>query len=205
MPLKFLLRKGEALIIENMKFPDYSLSDSLEFVKPLVYTNFSSINKDQFAKLRGFNPYGGAFNLRLSSARLWGLISDGNPFNATLLSKSIFNSTDNADKFKKIFITSKSFDLFNKLSRDLNLLPSNSDISRVLHYALDQKTLRKIKNIITDIRIHANNFSPNEENYIQTKDLKLQLKGVKIDVEESRESLLAAIKLLESRLDLFRI
>ena len=37
------------------------------------------------------------------------------------------------------------------------------------------------------------------------EDLKLQLRGISIDVEESRESLLAAIKLLESRLDLFRI
>jgi len=31
------------------------------------------------------------------------------------------------------------------------------------------------------------------------------MSGVKLEVEESKESLLAAIKLLESRLDLFRV
>ena len=46
---------------------------------------------------------------------------------------------------------------------------------------------------------------PDKENYAQSKDLKLQLNGINIDVEESRESILAAIKLLESRLDLFRV
>ena len=35
--------------------------------------------------------------------------------------------------------------------------------------------------------------------------VKLEMSGVKLEVEESKESLLAAIKLLESRLDLFRV
>ena len=64
---------------------------------------------------------------------------------------------------------------------------------------------QKIRNIIIDIRLHVNKFSPEKDTYNHSKDLKLQLRGISIDVEESRESLLAAIKLLESRLDLFRI
>ena len=108
-------------------------------------------------------------------------------------------------KLKKIYQTSKNFNVFNKLSRDLNINPSINDISRLLGDKYDNKILRKIKNIIIDIRLHSNNFSPTNENFIQTTDLKLQLNGINIDVEESRESILAAIKLLESRLDLFRI
>jgi ribosome-associated translation inhibitor RaiA len=87
----------------------------------------------------------------------------------------------------------------------LNLNPSLDDISRLLSDRHDNKVLRKIRNIIIDIRLHSNNFSPEKEKFNQSKDLRLQLNGIDIDVEESRESILAAIKLLEARLDLFRI
>ena len=205
MPLKFLHIKRRAMIIENMKLPEYSLSESLKFIEPIVFSNLSSINKDHFAKLRSFNPSGGAFNLRLSSSRLWGLVTDGNPFKPTSLAREILLHNEKDIKLKKIYQTSKNFNVFNKLSRDLNINPSINDISRLLGDKYDNKILRKIKNIIIDIRLHSNNFSPTNENFIQTTDLKLQLNGINIDVEESRESILAAIKLLESRLDLFRI
>ena len=104
-----------------------------------------------------------------------------------------------------MYLTSQNFFVLNKLSRDLNLNPSLNDISRLISDDHDNKVLKKIKNIIIDIRFHANNFYPDKENYAQSKDLKLQLNGINIDVEESRESILAAIKLLESRLDLFRV
>lgn len=203
--LKFLNIKRGLMIIENMKLPEYSLSESLKFVEPLVFSNLSSISKDHFAKLRSYNPLGGAFNLRLSSARLWGLITDGNPFKSTSLATQILLSSDNKDKLKKMYLTSQNFFVLNKLSRDLNLNPSLNDISRLISDDHDNKVLKKIKNIIIDIRFHANNFYPDKENYAQSKDLKLQLNGINIDVEESRESILAAIKLLESRLDLFRV
>ncbi len=193
------------MIIENMKLPEYSLSESLKFVEPIVFSNLSSITKDHFAKLRSFTSSGGAFNLRLSSSRLWGLITDGNPFKATPLARQILLTDDKDLKSDKIFQTSKNFNIFNKLSRDLNLNPSIYDISRLLSGQYDNKTLRKIKNIIIDLRFHSNNFLPLSDNLPHTKDLKLQLNGVNIDVEESRESILAAIKLLESRLDLFRL
>ena len=205
MLLKFLLIKRRPMIIENMKLPEYSLSESLEFVETIVFSNLSSITKDHFAKLRGFNASGGAFNLRLSSSRLWGLITDGNPFKPTSLANQIILSTNNQDKIKRLYQTSRNFNVFNKLSRDLNLNPSLNDISRLVSENHDNKVLRKIRNIIFDIRLHSNNFSPENENFNQSKDLKLQLSGIDLDVEESRESILAAIKLLESRLDLFRI
>lgn len=193
------------MIIENMKLPEYSLSESLKFVEPIVFSNLSSITKDHFAKLRSFNSSGGAFNLRLSSSRLWGLITDGNPFKPTALARQILLSTDTQDTFNRLLQTSRNFIVFNRLSRDLNLNPSLDDISRLLSDRHDNKVLRKIRNIIIDIRLHSNNFSPEKEKFNQSKDLRLQLNGIDIDVEESRESILAAIKLLEARLDLFRI
>jgi hypothetical protein len=193
------------MIIENMKLPEYSLSESLKFVEPIVFSNLSSITKDHFAKLRSFNSSGGAFNLRLSSSRLWGLITDGNPFKPTALARQILLSTDTQDRFNRLHQTSRNFIVFNRLSRDLNLNPSLDDISRLLSDRHDNKVLRKIRNIIIDIRLHSNNFSPEKEKFNQSKDLRLQLNGIDIDVEESRESILAAIKLLEARLDLFRI
>ena len=45
----------------------------------------------------------------------------------------------------------------------------------------------------------------NNKQILETKEIKLELSGVSIEIEESKESLLAAIKLLESRLDLFRV
>lgn len=193
------------MIIENMKLPEYSLSESLKFVEPIVFSNLSSITKDHFAKLRSFNSSGGAFNLRLSSSRLWGLITDGNPFKPTALARQILLSADTQDKFNRLHQTSRNFIVFNKLSRDLNLNPSLDDISRLLSDKHANKVLRKIRNIIIDIRLHSNNFSPEKEKFNQSRDLRLQLNGIDIDVEESRESILAAIKLLEARLDLFRI
>tara|TARA_Y100000768_G_scaffold389035_1_gene391034 strand:+ start:17285 stop:17866 length:582 start_codon:yes stop_codon:yes gene_type:complete len=193
------------MIIENMKLPEYSLTESIKFIEPVVFSNLSSITKDHFAKLRSFNASGGAFNLRLSSARLWGLITDGNPFKPTSLAKQIILSSDTQQKINLLYETSRNFMVFNKLSRDLNLNPSLFDISRLISENHDNKVLRKIRNIIIDIRLHVNKFSPEKDTYNHSKDLKLQLRGISIDVEESRESLLAAIKLLESRLDLFRI
>ena len=46
MPLKFLHIKRRTMIIENMKLPEYSLSESLKFIEPIVFSNLSSINKD---------------------------------------------------------------------------------------------------------------------------------------------------------------
>ncbi len=56
-----------------------------------------------------------------------------------------------------------------------------------------------------DIRLHKSNYISEDIEFIQSKDIKLEMSGVKLEVEESKESLLAAIKLLESRLDLFRV
>ena len=112
------------MIIENMKLPEYSLTESIKFIEPVVFSNLSSITKDHFAKLRSFNASGGAFNLRLSSARLWGLITDGNPFKPTSLAKQIILSSDTQQKINLLYETSRNFMVFNKLSRDLNLNPS---------------------------------------------------------------------------------
>ena len=194
------------MIIDDIKIPDYYLSQSIDFIKPIAFSNISSINKFQFANLRGFNPTGGAFNLRLSSARLWGLISDGNPLSVTSLGILVSKSENNKDKFEVLSDTSKNFKLLNRLSRDLSLSPTLNEISRLLNNDLENKLLRKLKNIILDIRLHKSNISNSiEEKFIESKDLKLQMSGIKIEVEESKESLLAAIKLLESRLDLFRV
>ena len=194
------------MIIDDIKIPDYSLSQSIDFIKPIAFSNISSINKFQFANLRGFNPTGGAFNLRLASARLWGLISDGNPLSVTSLGILVSKSENNKDKFEVLSDTSKNFKLLNRLYRDLSLSPTLNEISRLLNNDLENKLLRKLKNIILDIRLHKSNISNSiEEKFIESKDLKLQMSGIKIEVEESKESLLAAIKLLESRLDLFRV
>ena len=83
--------------LENYKIPDYSLSESIKFIEPIAFSGFSSINKFQYANLRGYNASGGAYNLRLSSARLWGLISDGNPFSMTAPSDKIFNAKSETD------------------------------------------------------------------------------------------------------------
>tara|TARA_B110000263_G_scaffold27191_1_gene20723 strand:- start:17559 stop:18143 length:585 start_codon:yes stop_codon:yes gene_type:complete len=194
------------MIIDDEKIPDYTLSQSIDFIKPIVFSNFSSINKFQFANLRGFNPTGGAFNLRLSSSRLWGLVSDRNPLSVTSLGKLVSTSDNNNNKFEILFNTSKNFKLLNRLSRDLGISPTLNEISRLLNSNLDNKLLRKLKNIILDIRLHKSNITNSiDEKFIDSKDLKLQMSGIKIEVEESKESLLAAIKLLESRLDLFRV
>jgi hypothetical protein len=194
------------MIIDDEKIPDYTLSQSIDFIKPIVFSNFSSINKFQFANLRGFNPTGGAFNLRLSSSRLWGLVSDRNPLSVTSLGKLVSSSDNNNNKFEILFNTSKNFKLLNRLSRDLGISPTLNEISRLLNSNLDNKLLRKLKNIILDIRLHKSNITNSiDEKFIDSKDLKLQMSGIKIEVEESKESLLAAIKLLESRLDLFRV
>ena len=89
--------------LENYKIPDYSLSESVKFIEPIAFSGFSSINKFQYANLRGFNASGGAYNLRLSSARLWGLISDGNPFSMTALSDKIFNAKSEITKFETLY------------------------------------------------------------------------------------------------------
>ena len=194
------------MIIDDEKIPDYTLSQSIDFIKPIVFSNFSSINKFQFANLRGFNPTGGAFNLRLSSSRLWGLVSDRNPLSVTSLGKLVSSSDNNNNKFEILFNSSKNFKLLNRLSRDLGISPTLNEISRLLNSNLDNKLLRKLKNIILDIRLHKSNITNSiDEKFIDSKDLKLQMSGIKIEVEESKESLLAAIKLLESRLDLFRV
>ena len=194
------------MITDDEKIPDYTLSQSIDFIKPIVFSNFSSINKFQFANLRGFNPTGGAFNLRLSSSRLWGLVSDRNPLSVTSLGKLVSSSDNNNNKFEILFNTSKNFKLLNRLSRDLGISPTLNEISRLLNSNLDNKLLRKLKNIILDIRLHKSNITNSiDEKFIDSKDLKLQMSGIKIEVEESKESLLAAIKLLESRLDLFRV
>ena len=197
--------KRRPVIIQNQKLPEYSLSESIKFVEPLVFSNLTEISKDQFAKIRSYNPSGGAFNLRLSSCRLWGLISDGNPITPTFLASEILKNSNNFLRLEKIYNTSRNFSIFNKLSRDLSMTPTLVDISRLLDENFDNKVLRKIKNIIIDNRLHHSNFSPNEITKVSSKDLRLELSGVQLDVEESRESLLAAIKLLESRLDLFRV
>ena len=95
--------------IENNKIPDYSLSESIKFVEPFAFSSFSSINKNQYASLRGFNASGGAYNLRLSSARLWGLLTDGNPFSLTTLSNQIFKSNSENYKIETIYKASKTF------------------------------------------------------------------------------------------------
>ena len=206
MPHIFLYWRKFIMIIDDEKIPDYTLSQSIDFIKPIVFSNFSSINKFQFANLRGFNPTGGAFNLRLSSSRLWGLVSDRNPLSVTSLGKLVSSSDNNNNKFEILFNTSKNFKLLNRLSRDLGISPTLNEISRLLNSNLDNKLLRKLKNIILDIRLHKSNITNSiDEKFIDSKDLKLQMSGIKIEVEESKESLLAAIKLLESRLDLFRV
>ena len=183
--------------LENYKIPDYSLSESIKFIEPIAFSGFSSINKFQYANLRGYNASGGAYNLRLSSARLWGLISDGNPFSMTALSDKIFSAKSEITKFETLYNASKTFIVLNRLSRDLPISPTVNDLSRSI--------TEKIKNLIMDIRFHKSNYISEDIEFIQSKDIKLEMSGVKLEVEESKESLLAAIKLLESRLDLFRV
>ena len=83
--------------------------------------------------------------------------------------------------------------------------PSTNDISRIIPQKISSKNLRKIKNLILDLRLHRSNFIQEDKQILETKEIKLELSGVSIEIEESKESLLAAIKLLESRLDLFRV
>ena len=191
--------------LENYKIPDYSLSESIKFIEPIAFSGFSSINKFQYANLRGFNASGGAYNLRLSSARLWGLISDGNPFSMTALSDKIFSAKSEIIKFETLYNASKTFIVLNRLSRDLPISPTVNDLSRSITEKIKIKDIRKIKNLIMDIRFHKSNYISEDIEFIQSKDIKLEMSGVKLEVEESKESLLAAIKLLESRLDLFRV
>ena len=104
--------------LENYKIPDYSLSESIKFIEPIAFSGFSSINKFQYANLRGYNASGGAYTLRLYSARLWGLISDGNPFSMTALSDKIFSAKSEITKFETLYNASKTFIVLNRLSRD---------------------------------------------------------------------------------------
>ena len=59
------------MIINKTKIPDFTLSESIKFIKPMLYTNIDLIKKDYFARILGLGDTGGAFNVRLSSARLW--------------------------------------------------------------------------------------------------------------------------------------
>ena len=97
------------MIIRNEKLPEYTLSESLKFIEPLVFSNLYEISKDQFAKIRSYNSSGGAFNLRLSSCRLWGLLSDGNPLSPTALASEILKNSNSNIKLEKIYQTSKNF------------------------------------------------------------------------------------------------
>ena len=87
-------------------------------------------------------------------------------------------------------------------------MPSNptlDDVKNILNQKIEIKSLRRLRNLIIDIRLHRSNVSIENKDLISYKDLKLQLSGVNLEVEESKESIMAAIKLLEARLDLYGI
>ena len=193
------------LIINKTKIPDFTLTESIKFTKPMLYTNINLIKKDYFARTIGLSDTGGAFNLRLSSSRLWGLITNGNPFQLTSLGNSLTDSSYSSNISNELYSTSKTFPLLNRFTRDLPSNPTLDDLTNILDQKIEKKSLRRLKNLIIDIRLHRSNVSIENKDLIAYKDLKLQLSGVNLEVEESKESIMAAIKLLEARLDLYGI
>ena len=193
------------MIINKTKIPDFTLTESIKFIKPMLSINLNLIKKDYFARTLGLSDTGGAFNLRLSSSRLWGLITTGNPFQLTSLGKNLTDSSYLSNISKELYSTSKTFPLLNRFARDLPSNPTLDDFSNILDQKIEKKTLRRLRNLILDIRLHRSNVSIENKDLIDYKDLKLQLSGVNLEVEESKESIMAAIKLLEARLDLYGI
>ena len=171
----------------------------------MLYTNIHLIKKDYFARILGLSDTGGAFNVRLSSARLWGLITNWNPFQLTSLGNTLTDSTYSSNISNDLYTTSKSFSLLNRFTRDLPSNPTLDDVTDILEQKIEKKSLRKLRNLIIDIRLHRSNVSIENKDLIAYQDLKLQLSGVNLEVEESKESIMAAIKLLEARLDLYGI
>ncbi|MEC7870560.1 MAG: hypothetical protein VX868_00660, partial [Chloroflexota bacterium] len=104
-----------------------------------------------------------------------------------------------------LYSTSKTFSILNRFTRDLPSNPTLDDVKNILNQKIEIKSLRRLRNLIIDIRLHRSNVSNENKDLIAYKDLKLQLSGVNLEVEESKESIMAAIKLLESRLDLYGI
>ena len=193
------------MIINKTKIPEFTLTESIKFIKPMLYTNINLVKKDYFARILGLSDTGGAFNLRLSSARLWGLITNGNPFQLTSLGNTLTYSSYLSNISNDLYSTSKTFPLLNRFTRDLPSNPTLDDIMNILNQKIEKKSLRRLRNLIIDIRLHRSNVSIENKDLISYKDLKLQLSGVNLDVEESKESIMAAIKLLEARLDLYGI
>ena len=193
------------VIINKTKIPDFTLSESIKFIKPMLYTNIDLIKKDYFARIIGLSDTGGAFNLRLSSARLWGLITNGNPFQLTSLGNTLTDSSYLSNISNDLYSTSKTFSILNRFTRDLPSNPTLDDVKNILNQKIEIKSLRRLRNLIIDIRLHRSNVSIENKDLISYKDLKLQLSGVNLEVEESKESIMAAIKLLEARLDLYGI
>jgi len=193
------------VIINKTKIPDFTLSESIKFIKPMLYTNIDLIKKDYFARIIGLSDTGGAFNLRLSSARLWGLITNGNPFQLTSLGNTLTDTSYLSNISNDLYSTSKTFSILNRFTRDLPSNPTLDDVKNILNQKIEIKSLRRLRNLIIDIRLHRSNVSNENKDLIAYKDLKLQLSGVNLEVEESKESIMAAIKLLEARLDLYGI
>ncbi|MBI62443.1 MAG: hypothetical protein CL775_00120 [Chloroflexi bacterium] len=193
------------MIINKTKIPDFTLTESIKFIKPMLSINLNLIKKDYFARTLGLSDTGGAFNLRLSSSRLWGLITTGNPFQLTSLGKNLTDSSYLSNISKELYSTSKTFPLLNRFARDLPSNPTLDDFTNILDQKIEKKTLRRLRNLILNIRLHRSNVSIENKDLIDYKDLKLQLSGVNLEVEESKESIMAAIKLLEARLDLYGI
>jgi|TARA_B100001750_G_scaffold47072_1_gene35239 hypothetical protein len=193
------------VIINKTKIPDFTLSESIKFIKPMLYTNIDLIKKDYFARIIGLSDTGGAFNLRLSSARLWGLITNGNPFQLTSLGNTLTDTSYLSNISNDLYSTSKTFSILNRFTRDLPSNPTLDDVKNILNQKIEIKSLRRLRNLIIDIRLHRSNVSIENKDLISYKDLKLQLSGVNLEVEESKESIMAAIKLLEARLDLYGI
>ncbi len=193
------------MIINKTKIPDFTLTESIKFIKPMLYTNINLIKKDYFARIIGLSDTGGAFNLRLSSARLWGLITIGNPFQLTSLGNTLTDTSYLSNISNDLYSTSKTFSILNRFTRDLPSNPTLDDVKNILNQKIEIKSLRRLRNLIIDIRLHRSNVSNENKDLIAYKDLKLQLSGVNLEVEESKESIMAAIKLLEARLDLYGI
>ena len=193
------------MIINKTKIPDFTLSESIKFIKPMLYTNIDLIKKDYFARIIGLSDTGGAFNLRLSSARLWGLVTNGNPFQLTSLGNTLTDTSYLSNISNDLYSTSKTFSILNRFTRDLPSNPTLDDVKNILNQKIEIKSLRRLRNLIIDIRLHRSNVSIENKDLISYKDLKLQLSGVNLEVEESKESIMAAIKLLEARLDLYGI
>ena len=129
-----------------------------------------------------------------------------------LLSKTRMNAIVQASDYilendisKELYSTSKTFPLLNRFARDLPSNPTLDDFTNILDQKIEKKTLRRLRNLILNIRLHRSNVSIENKDLIDYKDLKLQLSGVNLEVEESKESIMAAIKLLEARLDLYGI